>query len=99
MCPPEFRLIPKNVSPGFSKAKNRLYLDIDWKRPKKGEFFLVECYEATDPEIYGDVYNDIWIKKYSTALLKMQWGSNLKKYENTEIIWPEQIWKLRKVLM
>ena len=76
-----------NTSPAirFSKAKNRLYLDIDWKRPKKGEFFLVECYEATDPEIYGDVYNDIWIKKYSTALLKMQWGSNLKKYENTEL--------------
>lgn len=76
-----------NTAPAirYSKAKNRLWLDIDWKRPKKGQFFLVECYEATDPEVYGDVYGDIWIKKYSSALLKMQWGTNLKKYENTEL--------------
>ena len=76
-----------NTSPAirYSKAKNRLWLDIDWKRPKKGQYFLIECYEATDPEVYGDVYGDIWIKKYSSALLKMQWGTNLKKYENTEL--------------
>lgn len=76
-----------NTSPAirYSKAKNRLWLDIDWSRPKKGQYFLIECYEVTEPEIYGDVYKNIWLKKYATARAKMQWGSNLKKYENTEL--------------
>jgi len=76
-----------NTSPAirYSKAKNRLYLDIDWKRPKKNNYFLIECYEVTDPDIFGDVYKNIWIKKYSTALAKKQVGTNLKKYENTEL--------------
>ena len=76
-----------NTSPAirYSKAKNRLWMDIDWKRPKKGQYFMIECYEVTDPDIYGDVYNNIWLKKYVTACAKMQWGTNLKKYENTEL--------------
>lgn len=76
-----------NTAPAirYSKAKNRLWLDIDWSRPKKGQYFLIECYEITEPEIYGDVYKNIWLKKYAVAKAKMQWGSNLKKYENTEL--------------
>lgn len=76
-----------NTSPAirFSKAKNRLYMDIDWNRPKKNTYFLIECYEVTDPDIYGDVYKNIWIKKYASALAKKQVGTNLKKYENTEL--------------
>ena len=30
---------------------------------------------------------------------EMDYDDEKKKYENNEIIWPEQIWKLRKVLM
>jgi hypothetical protein len=28
-----------------------------------------------------DVYNDEWIKKYTTALIKKQWGSNMKQFD------------------
>ena len=28
-----------------------------------------------------DVYNDEWIKKYATALIKKQWGSNMKQFD------------------
>jgi len=76
-----------NTAPAirYSKAKNRLWMDIDWSRPKRNQYFLIECYEITDPEIFGDVYKNIWIKKYATALAKKQWGTNLKKYDNTEL--------------
>ena len=30
---------------------------------------------------------------------EMDYDDEKKKYENPVIIWPEQIWKLRKVLM
>ena len=46
---------------------------------------MIECYEVNDPEVFGDVYKDKWLKRYAVALAKMQWGSNLKKYTNTEL--------------
>lgn len=82
-----------NTSPAirYSKHKNRLYVDVDWKRindnanSHKTFYFLAEVYEVSDPEIFGQVYQDMWLKRYATALAKMQWGSNLKKYTNTEL--------------
>ena len=49
------------------------------------QFLLAEVYEVADPEIFGQVYQDMWLKRYATALAKQQWGSNLKKYQNTEL--------------
>ena len=42
---------------------------------------MIEGYETVDPEAYTDVYNDMWLKKYCTALYKRQWGQNLIKFE------------------
>lgn len=72
----------------FNKHKNRLFIDTDWKRVdrgRNGQNFLLECYEVADPETYGDVYSDSWLKRYATALAKKQWGANLKKYEGTQL--------------
>ena len=83
-----------NTAPAirFNKHKNRLYLDTDMKRlsrasngGKKAHYMLAECYVITDPEIYGQVYQDSWLKLYATSLAKMQWGANLKKYNNTDL--------------
>ena len=81
-----------NTAPAirYNKHRNRLYLDIDWKRIERNQgrgdnFLLCEVYEVADPEIFGQVYQDMWLKRYSTALAKQQWGSNLKKYQNTEL--------------
>lgn len=81
-----------NLQPAirFSKHRNRLYIDTNWKRmesmAKNNDYYLMaECYEVNDPEVFGDVYKDKWLKRYATALAKMQWGSNLKKYSNTSM--------------
>ena len=39
-----------------------------------------------DPDTYTDVYNDIWLKKYTTALVKKQWGANLSKFAGVAMI-------------
>jgi hypothetical protein len=65
----------------FNKHQNRLYLDMDNARVSAGEYFLIECYRKIDPTTFTDVYNDIWLKKYATALVKKQWGQNLSKFE------------------
>ena len=81
-----------NVQPSirFNKVRNRMYIDTNWARlerqaKNKDYYLLVECYEVNDPTVYGDVYKDKWLKRYATSLAKLQWGSNLKKYSNTEL--------------
>lgn len=69
----------------FNKFKDRLYIDMDWGRTKVGDWLVCEVYEITDPEVWGKMYSDSWLKRYATALVKMQWGSNVRKYQNVEL--------------
>ena len=66
----------------FSRHKNELHLYCDWDTDLTvGEYIIIECDQIIDPQVYTEVYNDIWLKKYTTALIKRQWGQNLSKYE------------------
>ena len=38
-----------------------------------------------DPTQYTEVYNDMFLKKYAAALIKRQWGENLKKFEGVQL--------------
>ena len=70
----------------FNRHMNRLYVDMDWdENVAIGEFMIVECYRILDPNTYTDVYNDMFLKKYATALIKKQWGNNLKKFEGVQM--------------
>lgn len=70
----------------FNRHQNRLYIDMSWTTDVSiGEYMIVECYRILDPSTYSDVYNDYFLKKYATALIKKQWGSNLKKFEGVQL--------------
>jgi len=70
----------------FNRHSNRLYINIDWDRyVNVGEFIVVEGYRIISPEQNSDVYNDMFLKRYLTALIKRQWGINLKKFEGMEL--------------
>jgi hypothetical protein len=70
----------------FNKHQNRLFIDLDWGNDiVEGEYIIVEAYRILDPNTYTDVYNDGFLKKYATALLKQQWGVNLKKFEGVQL--------------
>ena len=66
----------------FDRHRDQLRIDMDWsKEVKVNDYLIVEAYRILDPETYTDVYNDYYLKKYCTALLKRQWGANLIKFE------------------
>lgn len=66
----------------FKRHTNKLYIDWDWKADVTiGDYVVVEAYSILDPDVYPEVYGDMWLKKYLTALLKKQWGINMKKFE------------------
>ena len=65
----------------FNRKQDRVYLETDWDdKFDVGTILIIEAYRALDPATYPQVYNDMFLKKYATALIKQQWGSNLKKF-------------------
>jgi hypothetical protein len=71
----------------FNQHDNRLYIDMDWTNDLQvGEYLVIECYRKLDPETFTDVYNDIYLKRYVTALFKKQWGANLSKFDGVAMI-------------
>ena len=69
----------------FNKRQDRLYLDIDWKAQTAGDYIVIDCYRALDPASFTQVYNDSFLKKYLTALIKRQWGQNLIKFNGVKL--------------
>jgi hypothetical protein len=69
----------------FNKRQDRLYIDIDKARITPGNYLLIECHRALDPQEWSQVYNDSFIKPYLTALIKRQWGQNLIKFNGVQL--------------
>jgi hypothetical protein len=78
-----------NGSPivNFSRHQNRLYIngDILGEDLKVDDYVVVEVYQIINPESHTSVYNDRWLKDYTAALIKQQWGSNLIKFEGMQL--------------
>lgn len=70
----------------FSRHTNKLHLNINWsEKLSVDDYIIVEGWATLDPDIYTDVYDDRWIKRYATAAIKMQWGANLIKYSGIQL--------------
>jgi len=69
----------------FNIRQDRMYLDVDWDNLNKDEFIILECYRALNPNDYTRVYNDPFLKRYLTALIKRQWGQNLIKFTGVKL--------------
>lgn len=71
----------------FQRKQNRLYVfgDFEDEDLKAGEYIVAEVYKIVDPDTHTSIYNDIWLKEYTTALIKQQWGANLLKFEGMQL--------------
>lgn len=71
----------------FNVHQDRLYINMDWGSDVNvDEYIIMECYRKLDPTTWTDIYNDLWLKKYSTALIKRQWGENLMKFQGVQML-------------
>lgn len=65
----------------FNRLQNKLYLDVNWNSDMVlGDYIIVEGYRALDPNEYTKTWSEPWLKHYTVALFKRQWGINLKKF-------------------
>lgn len=64
----------------YNRHRNIIHIDADWDRINVGEYVVIEAYQVIDPDTYTDVWKDRWLLQYCTALIKRQWGNNMRKY-------------------
>lgn len=70
----------------FSKVTNKLYLDMKWDQEiNAGQWLVIQAYAALNPETYTEIYNDRYLKRYVTALIKRQWGANMSKFDGVAL--------------
>jgi hypothetical protein len=60
---------------------------MDWTRDiTAGEYLIMEVFRKLNPDDNTDMYDDIYLKRYTTALIKRQWGQNLSKFNGTAML-------------
>ena len=78
-------MLQPEIGIAFNRHSNRMYMEVDmqknatWRTP--GKIIVVECFTLLDEDEAPKLYNDWWLKRYATALIKKQWGTNTKKYD------------------
>jgi len=71
----------------FNQLSNRLYIDQDWSNDiTADEYIIIECYRKLDPTTHSDIFDDLYLKRYTTTLIKRQWGQNLSKFSGTAML-------------
>ena len=72
----------------FNQHQNRLYIDMDWENDITADqdYIVIEAYRKLDPTSYTDIFDDIYLKRYATALIKRQWGANLSKFSGVTML-------------
>ncbi len=67
----------------YKRLQNRIYIDLDWKNGiQVDDWLIIECYKAINPETWKKFYGNYFLREYTRALIKQQWGTNLTKFKN-----------------
>ena len=61
----------------FNQRMDRLYIDVRWGEINAGDYIIIDCWRAVEGGSFAGVWNDSFLKRYTTALFKRQWGMNL----------------------
>lgn len=80
-------LLTDKPSIRFNQLSSKIYFDDSWTKTfKVSDTLIIECYRKTDPSVAVKMYNDMFMKRYATALIKRQWGQNLQKFKGIAMV-------------
>ena len=80
----------------FNRHEHELHLRISWEHDiREGDWLIIDAErmlininaDLGSPEFYSvsDVYNNMFLKEYTTELIRYQWGSNMRKYSGMQL--------------
>ena len=78
-------MLNPDVQIRFNKKNSRLYMDLNVDELGTDDFIIIDCFRILDPQSETAVYNDYWLKQYTTSLIKKQWGQNLIKFTGVKL--------------
>jgi hypothetical protein len=70
----------------YNKHVNKLYIDADKASLVADRYIIIEAYDLIDPDAYSDVWGDRWLQNYASVLVREQWGLNLTKFTNMQLV-------------
>lgn len=70
----------------YNKHVNKLFIDVNKASLTVGNFVIIEAYDIIDPDTYSDVWGDRWLQNYAAVLVREQWGLNLTKFTNMQLV-------------
>ena len=88
----EFLFFPP-IQYSFNQRTHKLYIDTNnfiretgaYSSGARGQILALECMVKPSPDVYPDMWDDLWMKKYAVALVKTQWGRNLTKFQQVQL--------------
>ncbi len=78
----QFTFFPPKMY-NFNQRTHRLWIDGDLTDLRG--MLCLQCMAKPNPDIFPDLFDDMWLKQYATALVKMTWGQNLTKYNQVQL--------------
>lgn len=69
----------------FNPYQNKLFLITNWENLQVGNYIIAEAKIPIVPDTVVAAYKDEWLQQYAIALIKRQWGENLKKFQGMEM--------------
>lgn len=72
----------------FQRHGNRIYIHGEFEvgtNLDAGDYLIFDAVSSLDPETHTEIYNDMWLKEYLTALIKQQWGQNLSLFGGMQL--------------
>jgi len=68
----------------YQRHGNKLFIEASLSdHLQVGQYVMAEGYVSLEDT--PEMYNDMWLKKYATALIKRQWGTNLSKFDGMQL--------------
>jgi len=87
----EFLFFPP-IQYNFNQRTHRLFIDSNSFKAgdtgaygATGKILAIDCMMKPSPDVYPDLWNDMWLKEYAVALVKCQWGRNLTKFQQVQL--------------
>lgn len=70
----------------YSRISNRLDIKWNWNTVKPGDFLVFRTLQTVNPTDFPKIYGDMFLIELTTELIKRQWGNNLKKFGNVQLL-------------
>jgi len=70
----------------YNRHIDKLHIDVTSSNLFVGMTIVMEAYDIIDGDEYSDFWKDRWLQNYTTTLIKENWGSNITKFENSQLV-------------